>query len=245
MNFLFVRRAELKNDFSISLHHDERVLRLASSMDLKVGSIFRATVEGLGRGRGSVTRYFDGSLEAQIVFPDQQPITPAGSINLILALPRPKVFKRMLPGIVTMGVESVIIVNACGVHRNYFDTHWLEQPAIDRLRMLGLEQGGSSVYTRVVVRKQLRPFLEDELRAPDEDSVRLVCLPDADVSWRNAVIEGRKLWVAVGPETGWTAHEQELFSCAGFNGIGLGAEHLPCDVATFAALGVLKGLLQG
>ena len=145
----------------------------------------------------------------------------------------------MIPGLVSMGVRSITLVNACGVLKEYFETHWLEQHQLDELVMLGLEQGGVSRIPEITQERRLRPFVEDNLGRLRKGELRLLCAPHGRRGPMAALGRNRIL-LAIGPETGWTDFEEALFEGQGFIPYSLGDEHLACDVATFGLLGAVK-----
>ena len=53
--------------------------------------------------------------------------TPARPrLDLLLALPRPKVMRRLWSQLAALGVGQVILTNAARVERDYFGTHVLD-----------------------------------------------------------------------------------------------------------------------
>ena len=61
-------------------------------------------------------------------------------VDLLLALPRPKVLKRLWAQIAAVGVGHIVLTNAARVERNYFDTHLLEPEVYRPLLVEGLQQ---------------------------------------------------------------------------------------------------------
>lgn len=241
MNFVFVREEEFLPGERIHLPADDRVERLIASMDLRSGTQFRVALENRGRAQAVVTKLGKAGLTADIKRlrePEEGP-----DIDLVLAIPRPKVLRRLIPRVASMGIRSVTLVNACGVLREYFDSHWLAEENLLKLLMLGLEQGGAIRVPTITQERRLRPFIEDKLGRLRKREVRILCAPNAQrgMPW---VADSARVIVAIGPETGWTDFEEGLFETAGFRPFSLGPEHLASDVACLAMLGAVKAGLS-
>ena len=54
-------------------------------------------------------------------------VPPRPAVDLLLAVPRPKVMRRLWAQIAALGVGQIILTNAGKVERNYFDTHILSR----------------------------------------------------------------------------------------------------------------------
>ena len=95
--------------------------------------------------------------------------SPAGEtpsrppVDLLLALPRPKVLRRLWAQIAALGVGRIILTNAARVERNYFDTHVLSAACYQPLLIEGLQQARDTRLPAVTVHRQFKVLLEDEL----------------------------------------------------------------------------------
>ena len=167
-------------------------------------------------------------------------IAPSPSIDLLLALPRPKVMKRLWSPLAQLGVRHVILTNAAKVERAYFDTHWLEPQHYRPLLIEGLQQVGSTRLPRVTIRRRFRPLVEDELDALSPGAVRLLADPVArERIGACGLARGRAVLLAIGPEGGWTDFERSLLVENGFRGVQVAAGTLRSDVACVVTLGLV------
>ncbi len=64
-------------------------------------------------------------------------------VHLIVALPRPKVLRRLIMDSVTLGVERISLIHSYRVDKSYWQTPFLQQ--IDNYVTLGLEQAGDTI----------------------------------------------------------------------------------------------------
>ena len=188
-------------------------------------------------------------------------------VDLLLAMPRPLQFGRLLPMLSSMGVDTLWLTEADRVPKNYFGSQLLRPERKAELRAAlvnGLEQSGDTAVPRCLVRRNLKALLRDELpkiskQAPGEAStgklIRLVCHPErldatteppvpigealADVSADDRVL------LAIGPERGWAEPEElELFAEHGFTAVTLGPRTLRTDVAAISLLAVTHERLE-
>jgi RsmE family RNA methyltransferase len=193
-----------------------------------------------------------------------QGIPPRPSMDLLLALPRPKVMKRLWAQLAALGVDRIVLTNAEKVERFYFDSHVLEPDFYTARLIEGLQQAGDTILPEVRIVKELKPFLEDELdtafpnlgsERSERGSVALAAgqRPQgvakkllADPSGAQNVFQtlettvAAKTLLAVGPEGGWTAHELKLFAAHGFEIFHAGTRILRTDTACVALLSIIS-----
>lgn len=81
------------------------------------------------------------------------------------------------------------------------------------------------------------------LAALPEGGTRLLLDPDGDVAIRTLEPKPGTLWLAVGPEGGWSPTDREQLVAAGFVGVRLGPRILRTETAGLAALAALQATL--
>lgn len=81
------------------------------------------------------------------------------------------------------------------------------------------------------------------LAALPDGGTRLLLDPDGDVSIRTLEPKPGTLWLAVGPEGGWSPTDREQLVAAGFVGVRLGPRILRTETAGLAALAALQATL--
>lgn len=167
----------------------------------------------------------------------QRPPPPALPMTLILALPRPKMLKRVLQHVTALGVKKLYLINAYRVEKSYWQTPWLGEEKLREQCLLGLEQAVDTRMPQIALRKRFKPFVEDELPAIAADSLKLVAHPVTDSPCPVDIAESVTL--AVGPEGGFIPYEVEKLQGIGFNAVHLGPRILRVE----SALPVLLGRL--
>ncbi|HRY43521.1 MAG TPA: 16S rRNA (uracil(1498)-N(3))-methyltransferase [Thermoanaerobaculia bacterium] len=192
-------------------------------------------------GRGTVLAVAADEVRLAVALVDVPP--PPAGIDLLLAMPRPKVLRRVLQSAASLGAKRLVLVNAARVEKSYFDTPFLAPEEIERNLVLGLEQARDTVLPEVLVRPRFRPFVEDELDTlwPREVFGRLLAHPaDAPgLGAPDAPRVGPAAVVAIGPEGGWVPFETGLLEARGFARFGLGPRVLRVEAAVAFAFGQL------
>jgi RsmE family RNA methyltransferase len=232
MNLLLLRDEDFLPDGAARLTgrrllHAREVLRAAEGDALRVGRL------GGLVGTGVARRVSDEELVLEVDLRDPPP--PRPGIDLLLAMPRPKALRKVLPAIASLGVDTVVLVNAARVEKSYFSSHVLDDAF--ELFCEGLEQARDTRLPKLLVRERFRPFVEDELDPIFPHGVRLLAHPAASAGVPRR--EGRAV-VAVGPEGGWVPFEVELLRAQGFVPFSLGPRPLRVEVAVSYLLGALR-----
>jgi len=207
--------------------HIRTVLKSGTGYVLKTGEINGALSEGT----------LEEITEEQVQLRIEEGRTPdRPPVDLILAMPRPKVLNRLLPQIAALGVDRLVLCNASRVERYYFDTHVL-QPEHLRARLVeGLMQSGDTCLPEVMVVRRLRHFLEDTVEEFSQSSNRFLLHPTGGPPLSSCPRAHTRTVLAVGPEGGWLDSEVAGFEERGFTCAGLMKRILRTDTATVAAL---------
>ena len=162
-------------------------------------------------------------------------------VDLILAPPRPRVMKRLLPQLATMGVGRIFLVGAKKVEKDFWGATLLKPENNRPLLVDGLMQAGTSILPTLETRRNFRKFVKEELDTLWPEAKRIVAHPYDG----NRTIEqpersnNRAILLAVGPEGGWTDEEVTLLEEHGFARYSLGSRILRTDTATIALLAQL------
>lgn len=231
MNLLLLHPDDLRPDGKAviadrRLQHMLKVQRVTTGQQLRAGLLNgmmgQATVEHLD------------STQALLDLQLDQPAPPKLPLTLILALPRPKMLKRTLQTIASMGVARLVLVNSFRVEKSFWQTPWLEPANIREQLLLGLEQACDTVLPEVILEKRFKPFVEDRLPRLSADSLKLVAHPGGFPECPRALSEPTTL--AIGPEGGWIPYEVEMLRTAGFQPVQLGPRILRVETAVPALI---------
>ena len=245
MNLIVMQQQELDAESRIVLtddraRHIRKVLKAEPGKELRIGLL-----DGpLGTGRVEVVE--QNSVVLKCTFEAEAPPRPA--IDLLLAMPRPKVMKRLWAQFAALGVGRIVLVNADKVEKYYFDSHVLEPEFYNTRLIEGLQQARCTHLPEVLVRRQFKPFVEDELDSFFPESLRLLANPNGrkkPVDFFQGLEKPDRVLLAVGPEGGWTPYELEKLQSHHFELVGMGRRILRTDTACVGLVSiVLQCLLE-
>jgi RsmE family RNA methyltransferase len=219
--------------------HLVHILKVTRGQEIRVGR-----VDG-PRGVAAVQSIADEAVTLRCAFDATVP--PPPRVDLLLALPRPKVMRRLWAQVAAMGVGRIILTNAGRVERNYFDTHVLSPETYRPLLVEGLQQARDTRLPRVSIHRQFRALVEDDLDGLFSAGLRLAADPGATASAGMAARESarERVLLAVGPEGGWNESETSLLQAHGFRAAGMGPRTLRTDTACIALLAIVHEALSG
>lgn len=208
------------------LKHLQEVHRAEVGDTLRVGRI-----DGL-MGQGQLLRLDAEAAELQISLEQTAPAKLP--LTLLLALPRPKMLKRVLQTVASMGVPKLILLNSYRVEKSFWQTPFLQPEAIREQLILGLEQARDTVLPEVLIEKRFKPFVEDQLSELAHGSLGLVGHPGDYPACPRAL--SQQVTLAIGPEGGWIPYEVEKLQAAGLQPVQLGPRILRVETAVTALL---------
>lgn len=201
--------------------HIREVLRRGEHDSIRAGMI------GGKVGVASIDRVEDDSVSLRFE-PRAEPPVPL-DIRLVLALPRPKVLKRVLANVTSLGIKQIWLINAFRVEKPYWSSEHVTPESIRKACVLGLEQGCDTVLPEVHLEKLFKPFVEDRLPALVKNTRAFVAHPVAESRAPQAV--SGPLSLAIGPEGGFIPYEIEKLQAAGFQSIHVGERILTVETA--------------
>jgi RsmE family RNA methyltransferase len=208
------------------LKHLHEVHRAAVGDSLRVGRL-----DGL-MGSGQLLR-LDAN-EAELSVKLDLPAPAKLPLTLLLALPRPKMLRRVLQTISAMGVPRVVLLNSYRVEKSFWQTPFLEPAAVREQLILGLEQARDTQLPEIIIEKRFKPFVEDRLPALAAGSLGLIGHPGDYPACPRAVEQ--PVTLAIGPEGGWIPYEVDMLHNAGLQPVQLGERILRVETAVTALL---------
>src|SRR3954470_23047053 len=240
MNLVLVERDEISATGEVTLS-GPRAAHLLNVLRVEPGDGVRVGVVDGPCGVGTVRTIEDGGVRLSCVFDSATP--PRPSVDLLLAVPRPKGMRRLWAQIAALGVGQILLTNAEKVERNYFDTHILSPATYRPLLIEGLQQARDTRLPVVSIHRQFKILIEDRLDRLFESGVRVAADPSSPTPLSDVVRAAPtgRLLLAIGPEGGWNAFELGLLEAHGFQRIGMGPRTLRTDTACVALLALAHG----
>ncbi|PVZ09657.1 MULTISPECIES: 16S rRNA (uracil(1498)-N(3))-methyltransferase [unclassified Pseudomonas] len=211
---------------------DRRLVHMQQVQRVEAGDTLRVGRLGGLMGQAQVLRL--GEREAELAVTLEREPPPKLDLTLVLAVPRPKMLRRVFQTIATLGVPRLILLNSYRVEKSFWQTPFLEPAAIREQLILGLEQARDTVLPEVIIEKRFKPFVEDRLPAIAQGTLGLVGHPGHYPPCPRAVKQAVTL--AIGPEGGWIPYEVELMQRSGLEPVQLGERILRVETAVTALL---------
>jgi RsmE family RNA methyltransferase len=207
--------------------------RLAHMLDIQqvgVGDSLRVgRINGL-MGQGSVLELDKSSALLKVELKEQPPAKLP--LTLLLAMPRPKMFRRILQHCATLGVPEIILLNSVRVEKSFWQTPFLQPEVVRENLLLGLEQARDTVLPTVRIEKRFKPFVEDRLPGIIDGRLALVAHPGNYPACPRGI--DQPLTLAIGPEGGWIPYEVDKLIEAGMQPVQLGERILRVETAVTA-----------
>jgi|TARA_B100001063_G_C16716748_1_gene531149 RsmE family RNA methyltransferase len=150
--------------------------------------------------------------------------SPLLPLSIILALPRPKMLRRILQTIASLGIKKMYLLNTCKVEKSYWQSPQLDKINIRKELLLGLEQASETLIPEIVIKKRFKPFVEDELPSIVRGTQTLIAHPCTTKYFPKEI--KKSTLIAIGPEGGFTDYEFQKFTSIGFEHLSLGKRTL-------------------
>lgn len=178
-------------------------------------------------GQGRVLKLDEHSVELEVAL-TQTPPAPL-PLTVLMALPRPKMLKRSLQTLASLGVKEIILINSYRVEKSFWHSPLLSEEKIHEQLLLGLEQAEDTQLPNVRLEKRFKPFVEDHLPALLEDRTGLIAHPGEDQLCPRGIEDNCLL--AIGPEGGFIPYEVDLLKAQGMQSVHLGRRILRVETA--------------
>ncbi len=234
MNIVLLETEQCHSADMWQINQPRQLQHLRQHLQLNVGDTLKV---GIRAGQRYLTEVVSISEQGITVRPIQTEVVPAKlPVHLILALPRPKVLRRIIMDAVTLGVERISLIHSYRVDKSYWQTPFLQQ--LNDYVTLGLEQAGDTLAPEIQLYKRFKPFVEDVLPTLIvAEQPAYVAHPYAEQPMPYAI--RHRCSVVIGPEGGFIPYEIDLLIKNGCQAMSLGNRILRTETAVSNILGRL------
>ncbi|OUS12785.1 16S rRNA (uracil(1498)-N(3))-methyltransferase [Gammaproteobacteria bacterium 53_120_T64] len=226
MNLLLLRPDDFIKPSQVQIR-GRRLRHINKTLKAKTGDFLKAGLLNGKIGRAEILCLNQEVADLRVDLTEQPP--PPLALNLILALPRPKMLRRILQAATSLGIKQIHLIGSWRVEKSYWQSPFLEADKIHQQLILGLEQAMDTQLPEVHLHPYFKPFVEDKLDAIAGDTTRLVAHPVAAASLPTTQLAS--LTLAIGPEGGFIPYEIEKLTELGFSAVSLGPRILTVEVA--------------
>ena len=205
------------------------------------GQTVRVGLLGGPQGQAEITGLDADAVELLVVL--DQPPPSRHRFDVVLALPRPKMLRRIFRTVAEFGVAHLHLINSARVEKSYWQTPLLQSANVADALQAGMERARDTIAPQVHCHQRFRPFVEDELTSlcagrPCWITDQGAPLALADVPDGDAV-------VMVGPEGGFVPFEIDLACQTIANRVHLGGRTLSVDTALTSSLAIGVSAVSG
>jgi 16S rRNA (uracil1498-N3)-methyltransferase len=220
-----------------SISAKRQLEHLRTHVDVQVGDTLKV---GIREGKRYLTEVVSVS-EQQIQLKPlhEEPVPAKLPVTLIVAMPRPKVLRRLIMDSVTLGVEKIILLHSYRVDKSYWQTPFLQQ--LSHYVDLGLEQAGDTMAPQIELHKRFKPFVEDVLPTLiATDRPAFVAHPYVEQPMPAGIRHA--CTIIIGPEGGFIPYEIDLLIKNGCQAVSLGNRIIRTETVIPYVLGRLFSL---
>lgn len=245
MNILLAEEREIVDRRLILT--DRRADHIVKVLRAEVGETVRIGVINGPKGTGTIEALqarHPRSVTLMVELTDTVRTLPP--IDLVLALARPIMMRRILSQATALGVGRFFLIHANRVEKSFWEASLLEQEGYSEHLRQGLEQAVDTRMPVVSFFRRFKPFVEDFLPTITDDyAYRLIAHPTGAHTLQRALAGGPgRVLLAIGPEGGWVDFEVEKFAEAGFLSCTIGERILKVDTAVVALHARISQILE-
>lgn len=216
---------------------DHRAKHIVKVLRAEVGGRVRVGLINGKMGSGTILaikKKFPFAVDLKLDLSDSPRVRP--SIDLILALPRPIMLKRILSQVTALGVGTIHLINANRVEKSFWEAGILLPEEYHIHLLHGLEQAVDTRLPDIQIHPQFKPFLEDFFPSHTKTYHHLLLAHPTGGQQLGDVIDSKngRIALAVGPEGGWVDYEVKKFQEQGFCCCNIGERILKVDTAVIA-----------
>ncbi|MGC6483416.1 MAG: 16S rRNA (uracil(1498)-N(3))-methyltransferase [Synechococcus sp.] len=211
---------------------DHRADHIVRQLKAAIGDVVRVGVLGgqVGEGRVEAIDHSHVTLSVQL----QADPPPRHRFDIVLALPRPKMLRRILRTVAEFGVENLHLIHSARVEKSYWQSPLLSPAKVKEALMAGMERSSDTILPRVHLHHRFRPFVEDQL--VECCAGRPCWLADRGAPLALAAQSPGPAVVMIGPEGGFVPFEIALAQSVLAQRVHVGVRTLSVDTALTTVL---------
>ena len=211
---------------------DQRAVHIREVLKAELGDSLRVGLLGGLCGQGVIEAVEASGVRLTVQLSEPPP--PRHRFDLVLALPRPKMLRRILRQCAEFGVSDLHLINSARVEKSYWQSPLLQPARLEEALLAGLERSRDTLAPAVHLHKRFRPFVEDQL--PGLCAGRPCWIADMGAPMTLAQAPPVPAVVMIGPEGGFVPFEVELAESVIAQRVGLGERILSVDTALITVL---------
>lgn len=250
MNCILLPAANFQHD-TAHIYDLAQIAHVNKVLNAKVGDTLKIGQLGGKLGSAIIEDIASNSIQLGNVCLTSNPPLKL-NLTVVLALPRPKVLRRLIMDMTALGVNDIILINSYRTQKSYWQSPMLAR--LDEFVLEGLQQCVDTVAPRISLQKRFKPFVEDKLASLMANRA-IVAHPYGALSFAQYVQQQQlenlesphnsalPSMVFIGAEGGWIDYEIDLLAEQSCTAVNIGARILRTEAAVNVILG--QWLLEG
>ena len=216
----------------------EQITHIHNILNAQIGDSLKIGMIGGHLGSAVIDSINDTNIQLREV--NLTILPPAKlDVTVVLALPRPKVLRRLIMDMTALGVRDIILINSYRTQKSYWQSPMLKR--LDEFVLEGLQQGIDTIAPTITLQKRFKPFVEDHLKSLMTDRA-IIAHPYSELSFRqylqqHSIDAALPSMIFIGSEGGWIDYEIELLQAQGCQAVNIGTRILRTEAAVNVMLG--------
>ena len=204
---------------------DERAQHIRKILHMKEGDSFRAGIINGYIGKARILS--DAEEGISLDFIPEYDGSRLYPLTLIVAQVRPICMRRILREAVSIGIGRLILPVSDLGEKSYLSASLYKDGEYKDILLDGAMQSGFTGVSAVSITQSL----DDAIAEADGDVKILLDNREGAMSLSEAVLAGKSVVLAIGPERGWSHREVGLFERAGYSPMLIGKRILRTETA--------------
>ena len=232
MNIIHLRRDDLWLDHNTVLIGDRRFQHIREVLKASVGDTVRVGLLEGDLGEGRIEQIDNKAVRLHVQLNQSPP--QRHRFDIVLALPRPKMLRRIFRTVAEFGVANLHLINSARVEKSFWQSPLLRPDKISEALLAGMERSRDTVAPVVHQHALFRPFVEDQLKTLCAGRPCWI----AEIGAKKALLRhaSESAMVMIGPEGGFVHFEIELARSVIAEPAHLGSRILSVDTALTSVL---------
>jgi RsmE family RNA methyltransferase len=231
MNLVLLRQGDWIDADRVLLR-ERRAGHIRTVLQAEVGDSLRVGLLGGLCGQGLVEAVEPEGVRLRVALTDPPP--PRHRFDIVLALPRPKMLRRILRQCAEFGIANLHLLHSARVEKSYWQSPLLQPAALEEALLAGLERSRDTIAPQVHLHRRFRPFVEDQLSGICAGRPCWLAHMDAPLALAEA--PPVPAVVMIGPEGGFVPFEIQLAEAVSARRVCLGPRTLSVDTALVTVL---------
>lgn len=226
MNLILLENKDFINDDHVQIK-GRRFNHLKTITKIQPGDTLMCGQLNGKMGNGVVSRITSDHCQLTIVL-DTAPPEPL-PLTLVLALPRPKMIRRIVQAVTSLGIKKIYLINSWRVEKSFWKSPVLSLESLRHQMILGLEQSKDTVLPAIYFKRFFKDFVEKELPQISKNTQCMTAHPKTERLCPIGVDE--PVTLVIGPEGGFIDIEIQTLEKYGFNSYHIGPRILKVETA--------------